>query len=140
MEVYNYPDLTQYFCFIEGNDSNYHNYAKIVETNKGYNIIEVGNTNTIKIWDFVNKNLISKINSDTNNSLSGFVIINNEYLFIGSQDKSIKEFDIKNKTLVKNFNKHTSNVVGLKKMKDKNENIYIVSYGQDKNIFLWGFK
>ena len=49
VEVYNYPDLTQYYCFIEGNDSQYHNYAKIVETNKGYNLIEVGNFSTIKI-------------------------------------------------------------------------------------------
>ena len=140
VEVYNYPDLTQYYCFIEGNDSQYHNYAKIVETNKGYNLIEVGNFNTIKIWDFVNKHLISKINSDTSNDLKGFVIINNEYLFIGSCDKSIKEFDIENQALVKNFNKHTLTVVGLKMVKDKNENIYVVSYGEDKNIFLWGFK
>ena len=140
IEVYNYPDLTQYYCFIEGNDSNYHNYAKIVETIKGYNLIDVGNFNTIKIWDFVNKKLISKINSDNNNYLRGFVIINNEYLFIGSQDKNIKEFDIGNKVFIKNFNKHTSNLVGLKTVKDKNENNFIVSYGQDNNIFLWGFK
>ena len=103
-------------------------------------MIDVGNFNTIKIWDFVNKKLISKINSDNNNYLRGFVIINNEYLFIGSQDKNIKEFDIGNKVFIKNFNKHTSNVVGLKAVKDKNENNFIVSYGQDNNIFLWGFK
>lgn len=140
IEVYNYPDLTQYYCFIEGNDSNYHTYAKIVETIKGYNLIEVGNFNTINIWDFVNKKLISKINSDNNNYLRGFVIINNEYLFIGSRDKNIKEFDIGNKAFIKNFNKHTSTVVGLKTAKDKNGNNFIISYGQDNNIFLWGFK
>ena len=140
VEVYNYQDLNLYHLFIEGNDSQNHFYAKIVETNKGYNLIDVGSSNTLKIWDFVNKGLISKINSDTNNYLQGFVVINNNYLFIGSQDKSIKEFDIENKTIIKNFNKHTSTVVGLKPVKDKNENIYIISYGQDKNIFLWGFK
>ena len=129
-----------YHCFIEGNDNQSHYCAKIVETNTSYNLIEVGSFNTIKVWDFVNKNLITKINSDTNNYLQGFVIINNNYLFIGSQDKNIKEIDIENKTLLKNFNKHTSTVVGLKFVKDKNENIYIISYGQDKNIFLWGFK
>ena len=140
VEVYNYPDLNQYHYFKEDNNSQYHYYAKIVETNHGYNLIEVGSFNTINIWDFIDKKLISKIKPDTNNNLKGFVVINNEYLFIGSQDKSIKEFDIENKTLVKSFNKHTSSVVGLKPAKDKNGNIYIISYGQDKNIFLWGFK
>ena len=140
MEVYNYPDLNQYHYFRENNDSQYHCYAKIVESNNGYNLIDAGNFNTIKIWDFVNKNLISIIKSDTNNNLRGFVVVNNNYLFIGSQDKNIKEFNIENKTIIKNFNKHTNNLVGLKQAKDKNDNIYIVSYGQDKNIFLWGFK
>ena len=111
-----------------------------METNNGYNLIDVGNFNTIKIWDFVNKNLISTIKSDTNNNLQGFVVVNNKYLFIGSQDKNLKEFDIENKTLIKNFNKHTNILVGLKLAKDKNDNVYIVSYGQDNNIFLWGLK
>ena len=140
VQVFNYPDLSQYYCFIEGNDSQSHYHAKIVETNKGYNLIDVGSFNAIKIWDFINKNLISKINSDTNNNLQGFVIINSKYLFIGSGDKGIKEFDIQNKAHVQNTNKHTSTVVGLKPIKDKNNKTYIVSYGQDKKMILWEFK
>ena len=109
----------------------------IVGGNKGIQVFNY--FNTINIWDFINKKLISKINSDTNCYLYGFVIINSKYLFIGS-NKGIKEFDIENKAHAKNTNKHISTVVGLKPVKDKNNKTYIISYGQDKKIFLWDFK
>ena len=67
------------------------------------------------------------------------MIINNRYLFIGSSDNQIKEFDLEKKIIIKNINKHTSTVYGIKPVKDKNGNEFIVSYGTDKNIYLWGF-
>ena len=140
IEVYNHQDFNLYHLFREGSDSNSHYCGKIIETNKGYNLIDVGSFNFIRIWDFVNKNLVTKINSDTNNQLYGFVVINNNYIIIGSQDKNIKEFDIENPKNIKNISQHTSNVIGLKPIKDKNENIFLVSYGLDKNLFLWEFK
>ena len=33
IQVFNYPALTEYYTFIEGNDSNYHNEAKIIKIN-----------------------------------------------------------------------------------------------------------
>ena len=44
-----------------------------------------------------------------------------------------------NGIIVKKFNKHNSNVVGIKAIKDKDNNQYFVSYGLDKTIYLWGF-
>ena len=140
MQVFNYPELTEYNNFIENNDTTYHNYSKIVKNNNNYNLIDVGSFNHIKIWDFINKNLIFKINSDTNSSLKGFVVVNNSYLIIGSVDKNIKMFNIEKKFLIKNINKHTSTVTGIKAFKDKNGNDFIVSYGLDKKIYLWSFK
>ena len=131
--------MTEYHTFIEGNDTQLHNEAKIIKINDTYNLIDTGSFNHIKIWDFVNKNLINKINSDTTNVLKGFMIINNRYLFIGSIDKNIKEFDLEKKIMIKSINKHNSYVVGIKPVKDKNGNIFIISYSQDKNIYLWGF-
>ena len=139
IQVFNYPELTEYYTFIEGNDGNYHNCAKIVKINDTYNLIDTGNFNSIKIWDFLNKNLITKINSNTGSRLTGFTIINNKYLIIGSDSKNILEFDLEQKIIIKSINKHSSTVVGIKPVKDKNGNIFIVSYSQDKNIFLWSF-
>ena len=137
IQTFNYPELNEYYTFIEGNDTQYHNEAKIIKINNNYNLIDTGNFNYIKIWDFINKNLITKINS--NSQLYGYMIINNRYLFIGSNDNQIKEFDLEKKIIIKNINKHTSTVYGIKPVKDKNGNEFIVSYGYDKNIYLWGF-
>ena len=141
VQVFNFPEFTEYNNFNDNNDSNYHNYAKIVKINNNYNLIDVGCFYHIKIWDFINKNLICKINYDKNDQyLKGFVIVNNKYLVIGCQDKNIKILDIEKKCLIKNYNKHTSTIIGIKSVKDKNGNDFIVSYGQDNNIYLWSFK
>ena len=66
--------------------------------------------------------------------------VNNRYLFIGTQDNQIKEFDLEKKIIIKSINKHNCTVVGIKPIKDKNGKIFIISYSQDdKIIHLWGF-
>ena len=140
INTFNYPSFTNYNCFIEGNDSSYHNYAKIIKNNNIYYLIEVGNFNKIKIWDFFQKNLIKSISSNNNSMLYGFIIINNIYLIIGSEDKNIKVFDINNGILINDINKHSSYLLGIKPIIDKNKNKYFVSYGSDKNIYLWSLK
>ena len=138
IQVYNYPELTEYYTFLEGSyDSNFHNCAKIIKINDIYNLIDSGCFNSIKIWDFFNKKLITKINSNNNDILGGFTIINNRYLLIGSSDKTIKEFDIEKKIMIKDIKKHSNWVIGIKPVKDKNGNIFFVSYGDDNNIYLW---
>ena len=40
--------------------------------------------------------------------------------------------------LIKDINKHSNYVFGIKPVKDKNGNMLFVSFGDDKNIYLWG--
>ena len=135
--VFNYPEFTEYHRFLENNDSNYHNYAKIIKIDAIYNLIDVGTSSSVRIWNFFNKNLLASINGDSRYNLAGFITINNRYLIIGSSDGFIKEFDIGKKILLKNLDKkHTSNVLGIKAIKDSNEKTFLVSYGRDKNMFL----
>ena len=135
--VFNYPSFPQYYCFKEDDHTKYHNYAKIVKIKNIYNLIEVGAFNKIKIWDFFNKNLIKYITSNDSNYLGGIIIINNIYLIIGSFDKKIKVFDINNGMIIKEFDKHTSKVLGIKAITYKDNNQFFISYGVDKNIYLW---
>ena len=136
INVFNYPSFSNYYCFRENNDTNYHNYAKIIKLKNIYTLIDVGRFNQIKIWDFFNKNLIKCIASNFN--LASFITINNTHLIVGSWDKEIKVFDINNGIIAKKFNKHNSNFIGIKAIKDKNNNQYFVSYGQgDYTIYLW---
>ena len=140
IQTFNYPELNEYYTFIEGSDSNYHNEAKIIKIKDTYNLIDTGYFNSIKIWDFLNKNLIAKITSNNTSQLKGYMIVNNRYLFIGTQDSQIKEFDLEEKIIIKSISKHNGKVVGIKPIKDKNGNIFVVSYSQgDKTIHLWGF-
>ena len=87
----------------------------------------------------MNKTLISKISSNINSGLSGFTTINNKYLIIGCRDGSIKEFDLENRILITNFDKqHSSSVaLGVKPIIDKHCKTFLISYGCDKNMFLW---
>ena len=138
--IFNYPDLTKYYCFIENNDTNYHNYAKIIKINDIYNLIDVGYFNIIKIWDFFNKTLIANLSKDFSSGLGGFISINNRYLIIGCTDGSIKEVDIQQRMVIKSFNKqHSSEALGIKIIQDKIGKYYFASYGKDKNLFLWSF-
>ena len=54
--------------------------------------------------------------------LGGYIFINNIYLIIGSWDKDIKVFDINNGIIIKTFKTHNDYVVGIKAIKDKNNN------------------
>ena len=101
INVFNYPSFSNYYCFRENNDINYHNYAKIIKLKNIYNLIDVGNFNQIKIWDFFNKNLIKCITSNSNYCLGGFIFINNIYIIIGSGDKELKVIDINNGIIAK---------------------------------------
>ena len=103
INVFNYPSFSNYYCFRENNDNNYNNYAKIIKLKNTYNLIDVGDFNQIKIWDFFNKNLIKCITSNSKYGLGGFILINNIYLIIGSRNNEIKVFDINNGIIVKKF-------------------------------------
>lgn len=139
--VFNYPDLTEYHCFLENNDGNYHNYAKIVKTDDVYNLIDVGGFNSIKIWNFLNKSLIANIQSNSKYDLGGFISINNRYLLIGSSDGIINEFDIQNKIHLKSFEKqHSSRILGMKIIKNEMGKTFVISYGTDKKLLLWGLE
>ena len=138
VHVYNYPELSEYFCFRENNDTKYHNYAKIIKVNNNYKLIDSSYGKEILIWNFFNKNLITKIN--TTSELYGFTVINKKYLLIGANDNNIKLFDIEKNILIKDIPKHTSYIIGIKAIRDINNNNYLVSYSSDNNLYLWGFE
>ena len=76
IEVFNYPNLTEFSTFIEGNDINNHIETKIIKINDIYNLIDVGNFDKIKIWDFFNKTLIANISSNNSSGLAGWIYYN----------------------------------------------------------------
>ena len=138
--VFNYPDLTEYHRFIENKDSNNHNYAKVIKIDEIYYLIDAGNFNIIKVWDFFNKTLTANIPSNNSKGLNGFITVNNRYLIIGTRDGSIKEFDIQKRILIKSFDKIHTDTLGIKIIKDKNGKIFLASYDGNKKLLLWSLE
>ena len=63
---------------------------------------------------------------------------NNRYLITGCRDKSIKVFDLEKRILIKNFdNQHSNDALGVKPIKYENGKTFLISYGEDNNMFLW---
>ena len=95
---------------------------------------------------FSNYFCFKEVNDSSTHNYANIIKINDIYNLInfGTSNK-IKIWDFYKKNLIKriinngiiskNFIKHTSSVSGIKAIKDKENNQYVVSYGNDKNIY-----
>ena len=104
---------------------------------KDINIIKIissFNNGFIKIWNFHNENLLNKIKIC--NKLLGICLWNNEFLFAGSSDKTIKLIDLNEEKVIREFNGHNQEVTTIKKIFHPNYGECLISYGIE-NIILW---
>ena len=111
--------------------------AVVISNGKDTMLIGSHDDGDIRIWDFYEIKLIRKIKSG-NNSLRGICKWNENYIFIGSKDKTIKIVDIKNGTIIKSIDGHKSTVISLKIIKLDKFGYCLVSQGMGKGeINLW---
>ena len=111
--------------------------AVVISNGKDTMLIGSHDDGDIRIWDFYEIKLIRKIKSG-NNSLRGICKWNENYIFIGSKDKTIKIVDIKNGTIIKSIGGHKGTVISLKVIKLDKFGYYLVSQGMGKGeINLW---
>ena len=80
--------------------------------------------------------MINKINVN-NGELYGMSLLNNKYLFVGCEDKTIKIIDIEKGIVSKILKNHKLKVICIKIIKNSNTS-YILSQGFVKDqIKLW---
>lgn len=131
------------------NNKIYHKYCD--NNNKGHSCISVNNykENTyliesscdgfLRIWDFHLALLLNKI--EVNSELYGICLFNENYCFVGCNDKTIKFIDMKNKKVLKNLNGHNMKVLTIKKINHPKYGECLVSQGFcEDNIKLWNIK
>ena len=97
------------------NDESIHN-SVVINNNK--NIIKLKESRydgNIRIWNFHSGNLINKI-FISQYQLNGICLWDNNYLFVGCKDKTIKMVEIKNGLIVKNLIGHNNIVLTVKKI------------------------
>ena len=106
----------------------------IYDINEIIKIIESSGDGIIRIWNFHNGNLLSKIKT-INGNLYGVCLWNNNNLFVGCSDNTIRLIDLNKGKIIKNYLGHIDDVVTIKKINHPNYGECLISYGGD--IILW---
>ena len=97
-------------------------------------IISSYDNGNIRIWNFHNGNLLNKIK--IGGKLYGICLWNDEYLFIGSKNHSIKLININEEKVIKELNNHYQEVCTIKKIFHPKYGECLISHGLD-TIVLW---
>ena len=118
--------------------NNFAPHFSIVINNKKeiVELIESCYDGNIRIWNFHSGELLNKIKIN-NNLLFCICLWNNEYLFVGCEDNTIKLIDL-NKGIIKQFKGHKDYVLTIKKIIHPKYGECLISQGLEKDgIKLW---
>ena len=103
-------------------------------------IIESSCDGNIRIWNFHSGELLNKIKVG-NNNLREISIWDNEYIFVGCDDKTIKLIEIKNGKNIKELKAHNNEVICIKIITHPHYGKCLISQGANSdNIKLWVYK
>ena len=124
VKSYDYNKNELYYKYIDKNILNFFhiredNYARqsiIITENKGIiQLIESSMDGNIRIWNFHSGILLNKIKI-SNQGLKGICLWNDNYLFVGCEDKTIKLVELNNKLIIKSLDGHDDSVTTVKKI------------------------
>ena len=123
--------------YYEEDDNSGHLNLVIFSTNDTVKLIESSNDGIIRIWEFHTCKLLNKFKI-CNESLICICLWNEEYIFIGCQDKTIKLIDLNKNIIINNLICHNSEVVTIKKIYIQEYGECLISQGYEKEpIKLW---
>ena len=132
---YDYNNNTLYNNYKE-KDNKDHNSIIINDRNEIIELIESSEDGYIRIWDFHLGILLKKYK--VGSSLYGLCLWNNDFLFIGAKDKTIKLLDLQKGKVVKCLSDENSSVIALKKIIHPEFGECLISQGYGYNkVILW---
>ena len=132
---YNKNELYHKYC--EKKNNKCHG-SIIIKTNEEIiKLIESSSDGYIRIWNFHTALLINKIKID-NVLLYGMCLWNNNFLFAGSDDKTIKLIDLNNGLCINSLSGHNETVLTIKKLIHPEFGEWLISQGlKDDKIKIW---
>ena len=136
VKSYDFNNNTIYHKY-DDNDNKGHYSIIIYSDDNKIKLIELSDDKNIRIWNFHSCELLDKIKVSKNYSLSGLCLWNNEYLFVGCYDKTIKLIELNNGKIIKNLSHHNNRVLTIKKIYHPEYGECLISQGLDKKIKLW---
>ena len=119
-------------------DNNNNCYSIIInESKEVIKIIESSYDGNLRIWNFHSGELLTKIKV-SNESLREICMWNNEYIFIGCDDKTIKLIELKNGIIIKELKGHKKEVISIKTIIHPKYGKCLISQGaENDSIKLW---
>ena len=136
VKSYDYEKNKIYKQYKDGNNRQAHSSVVISDIENIIKLIESSFDGNIRIWNFHSGELLSKIKVG-DNKLFGICILNNEYVLVGCEDKTIKVVELKNGIIFHDFNAHLKQVVTLKIINLPKYGECLISQGLDDQIKLW---
>lgn len=136
VKSYDYDKNKKYKKYYD-NDNKSHKSIIIYNSNDIVKMVESSYDGYIRLWNFHTGELLNKINI-SDNALYGICLWNDEYLFVGCEDKEIKLIDLNKGIITKNLIGHNSEVLTLKKIFIPQIGNILISQGwHEDKIKLW---
>ena len=115
VKSYDYSENKLYYKYYDPGNNRGHDSIAIDNSKEVIKLIESSGDGFIRIWKFHNGLLINKIYTG-NNELRGLCLWNNNYLFVGSTDNTIKLIELKNGLIIKSLIGYNNEVCTIKKI------------------------
>ena len=136
IRTFNYNEnqlYKKYYDYINGA----HICVVVYKNNKELKLIESCDDGNIRIWDFHSANLLKKIKISAQ-FIFGICLWNNNYIYVGCEDKTIKLIEINKGLIVKNLSGHNDDVLSINKIILPNYGECLISQGRKNDqIKLW---
>ena len=136
VKSYDYDENKLYHKFCD-NDSRSHDSIVININEDIIKLIESSEDGNIRIWNFHSGILLNKIKIN-NRNIYGICLWNNEYLFVGCKDKTIKLVEIKSGKIIKNYSGDNNYALTIKKITLSKLGECLISQGwKNEQIKIW---
>ena len=139
VKSYDYDDNNLYHIY---GDNDLEDHCSVIINNSKdiIKMIESSGNGSINIWNFHTGDLLNKI-IVTKKRLFGLCLWNEEYLFVGCEDKTIKLIELKTGDVINNLYGKNKVVLTIKKLFHPKYGICLLSQGnKDSQIKLWIYK
>ena len=136
VKSYNYNDNTVYHKYF---DEDYYDHTCIIihDFEGIIKLIESSGDGYIRIWNFHSGHLLNKIQA-SEVYLYCMCLWNNDYLFIGSREKTIILLDLKSETIIKKIKDNNKDIITIKKINHPQYGECLITQGKyNEQIKLW---
>ena len=140
VKSYDYTNNKTYHKYTDNDKVSTHISIIIKNIKNIIKLIESSYSGSIRIWNFHSGLLLNKIKI-ANEHLYGICLWNDNYIFVGCSDKTIKLIELDNRLIVKSLNSHDNEVITVKIIiHPKYGKCLISQNSRESKIKLWGNK